>query len=181
METFSLLAPNASIEQKCCRQRCSLFLLVFTMLRTAVYADFVYSIDGMLCNLFWLCSGIQHDSELHQHDCVLWCHHLCLVLSCRHLDCVDATRVLSATGVGLLSDCSYSCSDSFLQFHIQSTLFHCWSQTLPLRGNVVPAKLSASGSRDTPFQSDIKCNVFLPQQIARRMKCCQARTYPAGF
>ena len=28
----SLLAPNASIEQKCCRQRCSLFLLVFTVL-----------------------------------------------------------------------------------------------------------------------------------------------------
>ena len=26
-------------------------------------------------------------------------------------------------------------------------------------------------------RSDIKCNVLLPQQIARRMKCCQARTY----
>ena len=29
-----------------------LFFLVFTVLRTAVNSDFVYSIDGMLCNLF---------------------------------------------------------------------------------------------------------------------------------
>ena len=50
METSSLLAPNASIAQKCCRQRCSLFWLVFTVLRTAVNADFAYSMDGML---FW--------------------------------------------------------------------------------------------------------------------------------
>ena len=27
----------------------------------------------------WLSSGVQHDSELQQHDCVRWCHHLCLV------------------------------------------------------------------------------------------------------
>ena len=29
-----------------------LFFIVFTVLRTAVNSDFVYSIDGMLCNLF---------------------------------------------------------------------------------------------------------------------------------
>ena len=57
METSSLLAPNASIAQKCCRQRCSLFLLVFTVLRTAVNADFAYSIDGLLCNLFGVALG----------------------------------------------------------------------------------------------------------------------------
>ena len=44
----SLLAPNASIAQKCCRQR-----LVFTVLRTVVNSDFVYSIDSMIfvCSL----------------------------------------------------------------------------------------------------------------------------------
>ena len=33
----------------------------------------------------WLRSGVQHDSRLQQHDCVRWCHHLCLVRSCRLL------------------------------------------------------------------------------------------------
>ena len=44
----------------------------------------------------------QHDSYLQQHVCVRWCHHLCLVRSSRRVDCVEATRFLSATGVGLL-------------------------------------------------------------------------------
>ena len=51
---------------------------------------------------FWLRSVFQHDSYLQQHVCVRWFHHLCLVRSCRRVDCVEATRFLSATGVGLL-------------------------------------------------------------------------------
>ena len=83
MEISSVLAPNAS-SRRSVAEEVLLFLLVFTVLRTAVNADFVYSIDGMLC------SGIQHDSELQQHDCVRWCHHPCFVLSYRRLDCVDS-------------------------------------------------------------------------------------------
>ena len=60
METSSLLAPNASIAQKCCRQRCSLFLLVFTVLRTAVNADFFHS--SMAC----FANGAQ---ETHEERC----------------------------------------------------------------------------------------------------------------
>ena len=37
-----------------------------------------------------------------QHDCVRWCHHLCLVRSCRSVDRLQATSFLSAIGVGLL-------------------------------------------------------------------------------
>ena len=44
----------------------------------------------------WLRSGFQHDSLLQQHDCVRWCHHLCLVLVG-----FEPTRILSATGVGI--------------------------------------------------------------------------------
>ena len=48
METSSLLAPNASVEEKCCRQR-----LVFIALRTA---------DGVLVGFeatrFWSATGV---------------------------------------------------------------------------------------------------------------------------
>ena len=50
----------------------------------------------------WLRSVFQHDSYLQQLVCVRWFHHLCIVQSCRRVDCVEATRFLSATGVGLL-------------------------------------------------------------------------------
>ena len=30
-------------------------------------------------------SGFQHGSYLQEHDCVRWCHHLCLVRSCRRV------------------------------------------------------------------------------------------------
>ena len=35
-----------------------------------------------------------------QHDCVRWCHHLCLVLSCRQLAGSESTRFLSECPVG---------------------------------------------------------------------------------
>ena len=35
---------------------------------------------GLLA-LLW----VQHDNHLQQHDCVRWCHHLCLVRSCRRV------------------------------------------------------------------------------------------------
>ena len=45
---------------------------------------------GLLA-LLW----VQHDSYLQQHDCVLWCHHLYLVRSCRRVDRLEATRFVS--------------------------------------------------------------------------------------
>ena len=44
----------------------------------------------------WLCSGVQHNSYLQQHDCARWCHHLCFLLVG-----FEATTFLSATGVGI--------------------------------------------------------------------------------
>ena len=35
---------------------------------------------------FWFHSWVQHDRSLQQHDCVRWCHHLCLMRSCRRVD-----------------------------------------------------------------------------------------------
>ena len=40
--------------------------------------------------------GVQIGSLLQQHDCVRWCHHLCLVLVG-----FEPTKILSATGVGI--------------------------------------------------------------------------------
>ena len=43
--------------------------------------------------------------------------------------------------------------------------FHCWRQTLLLRGSVVLAKLSASGIHVTSFQSNMKCDVYARQHF----------------
>ena len=42
---------------------------------------------------------------------------------------------------------------------------HCWCQTLPLRGSVVQAKVSSSGFRDTPFQSNMMCDVNTRKEL----------------
>ena len=42
---------------------------------------------------------------------------------------------------------------------------HCWRQTPPLRGSVVPAKLLVSGIHVSSFQSDMECDVYVRMNV----------------
>ena len=62
-----------------------LFFPVFVFFTVSVPGPLIESLvffgecHGLVNFINWLSSGVQHDSELQQHDCVRWCHHLCLV------------------------------------------------------------------------------------------------------
>ena len=66
----------------------------------------------------------------------------------------SATRFLSATGVGLLSDCI--CTESLLQ---------CFLLTVPYSVNPVLHDTS-SGILDIPFQSNAKCDVIIRKYLS---------------
>ena len=42
----------------------------------------------------------------------------------------------------------------------------CWRETLSLRGSVVPAIFTSSRIRDTPFQSNTKCDVIIRKYLS---------------
>ena len=59
---------------------------------------------------------------------------------------------------------------------------HSWLQMLPLRGSVVPAKFSASGIRETLFQSNIKCDARISKKLYAECRVVKRHEYvPRGF
>ena len=85
----SLLASNASVGGSILAHSSNErvgrvpFCLVATLVSLATAArSLCHETTQGAC---WLCSGLQHDSYLQQHGCVRWCHHLCLMRSCRRV------------------------------------------------------------------------------------------------
>ena len=64
-------------------------------------------------------------------------------------------------------------SDQVTTYGLPDEYLHCWRQTLPLRGSVVPAKLSACGIHFTSFPEQHDAT-FTPATICAPMSFCQA-------
>ena len=118
-----------------------LFFLVFTVLRTAVNSDFVYSIPR----------------GCHGHPAVTCSVSGRLRIQRLSVSTVDTwivermTKDTTASAPSTMKIMVVGCSTGWKHLH-------CWLQMLRLRGSVVPAKFSASGIRETLFQSNIKCD-----------------------
>ena len=128
-----LLAPNASVARKYGSFQPQRRILFVMSQSNVCYIDFIFFIATQSQmdsphRVFDFCFSVDvskdvvvsfssssllvtvpnddYDSYLQQYVCVRWCHHLCLVLSCRRLDCVDL-------GAQRTSDCI--CTGSLLQ------------------------------------------------------------------
>ena len=76
---------------------------------------------------------VQHDSYLQQHDCVRWCHHLCLVRCCRRVasgvSCSDFSILVSTADTvqmsALWSRIGYALVAGFRVFHAFGVSLAC--------------------------------------------------------